>query len=378
MLHRKIVWLLGAGLLAGAVFAAEPKNCRAKTRIRSISFARLFNRLRRWRSLAGNYFSIRACRRRARSPARPVTARTMPMVRRTMAGGARWPRLDDPGARAVPSLTYLERQPDFSIGPDDNENENVSLAQKAEVGQSAERVQKTATQAAQTRRILFRRGACSGTGAPIPFRSRRRSAARSTRGRLQRGDHRRKTPYAPYARKFAALFGANIFRNSKLLVSEAMFAVGRYQIEEPSFHPYTSKYDYWLEGRARLSESEMRGLRCSTIRRKPTAPAAMVRRPPTKVLPPPFTDTQYEALGCAAQCGAGRYRRSRLFRSRGLRTHSQGRCRANAILRHVQDADPSQHRRAPRVLPQWRIPDLAAGDGFLQFPRYQSGEGLSA
>jgi hypothetical protein len=48
-----------------------------------------------------------------------------------------------------------------------------------------------------------------------------------------------------YAGKFAVLFGENIYKNTNLLVAEATFAVGRYQIEEPSFHPYTSKYDYW-------------------------------------------------------------------------------------------------------------------------------------
>ena len=35
-----------------------------------------------------------------------------------------------------------------------------------------------------------------------------------------------------------------------LAVAEALFAVARYQIEDPSFHPYTSKFDYWLEGEA--------------------------------------------------------------------------------------------------------------------------------
>jgi cytochrome c peroxidase len=57
------------------------------------------------------------------------------------------------------------------------------------------------------------------------------------------------------------LFGENIFKNANLLFAEATFAVGRYQVEEPSFHPYTSKFDYWLEGKARLSDSEMRGFR---------------------------------------------------------------------------------------------------------------------
>ena len=43
-----------------------------------------------------------------------------------MRGG---PQLSRPGVRAVPSLTYLERQPSFAIGPDNEENENVSIAQ---------------------------------------------------------------------------------------------------------------------------------------------------------------------------------------------------------------------------------------------------------
>ena len=39
----------------------------------------------------------------------------------------------------------------------------------------------------------------------------------------------------------------------ELLVAEATFALARYQIEDPSFHPYDSKCDAWLEGRARFS-----------------------------------------------------------------------------------------------------------------------------
>ena len=38
----------------------------------------------------------------------------------------RRPDADGQGVRAVPSLMYLERQPNFSIGPDDDENETVS------------------------------------------------------------------------------------------------------------------------------------------------------------------------------------------------------------------------------------------------------------
>jgi cytochrome c peroxidase len=41
------------------------------------------------------------------------------------------PLLSRQGVRAVPSLMYLERQPNFSIGPDNEENETVNLAQLA-------------------------------------------------------------------------------------------------------------------------------------------------------------------------------------------------------------------------------------------------------
>jgi cytochrome c peroxidase len=74
-------------------------------------------------------------------------------------------------------------------------------------------------------------------------------------------------------------------------------AVARYQVEEPSFHPYTSKYDYWLEGRARLSESELRGLKLFNDPDKANCAGCHTSAPTRDGLPPLFTDHQYEALG---------------------------------------------------------------------------------
>jgi cytochrome c peroxidase len=81
-----------------------------------------------------------------------------------------------------------------------------------------------------------------------------------------------------------------------LLVAEATFAVGRYQVEEPSFHPYTSKFDYWLEGKARLSDSEMRGYRLFNDQEKANCAGCHSSQPSRDGFPPLFTDTQYEAL----------------------------------------------------------------------------------
>jgi cytochrome c peroxidase len=102
---------------------------------------------------------------------------------------------------------------------------------------------------------------------------------------------------APYAPRFVELFGSAVLDTPRLLVSEALFAVARYQIEEPSFHPYTSKFDFWLEGKARLSPAELRGYVLFNDPAKGNCGGCHLDRPSPDGLPPMFTDYQYEALG---------------------------------------------------------------------------------
>ena len=213
-----------------------------------------------------------------------------------MLGG---PALSLQGARAVPSLTYLERQPDFSIGPDDRENENVNLADQAALGQTATRVQKTAMQTAQSAVNIVPQGGLFWDGRADTLQIQAEFPLLDPR-EMDGGDMYtvfNKFRHAPYVQSFTDLFGKNILRNPRMLLSEAMFAVARYQIEEPSFHPYTSKYDYWLEGKARLSESEMRGYRLFNDQDKANCAGCHTSQPSRDGLPPLFTDFQYEALG---------------------------------------------------------------------------------
>jgi cytochrome c peroxidase len=211
-----------------------------------------------------------------------------------MLGG---PALTLPGARAVPSLTYLERQPEFSIGPDDPLNENVNLAQQAELGKTAARAEKIATQTAQSANIVPQGGLFwDGRADTLQMQA---SGPLLDPREMDGGNIEiiaEKLRQAPYARKFAALFGENILKNGNLLVAEATFAIGRYQIEDPSFHPYTSKYDYWLEGKARLSEAEMHGLRLFNDPEKANCAGCHTSEPSKDGYPPAFTDRQYEAL----------------------------------------------------------------------------------
>jgi cytochrome c peroxidase len=301
MYHRTIAWFLGAGLLAGAVFAAEPQTSPGvnpnpirllRRPVAPLSAVALIGR-----EIFFDTSLSSSGRMACASCHTPDHAYGPPNDAPVMLGG---PALTLPGVRAVPSLTYLERQPNFTIGPDkDDESENKpSLAQQAEVGKMAVRVEKIATQTAQTNNVVPQGG--------LFWDGRANSLQLQAAGPLF--DPREmdggsieilaeKLRQAPYTKGFSQLFGENIFNNSELLVAEATFAVGRYQIEEPSFHPYTSKYDYWLEGKARFSESEMRGLRLFNDPDKANCAGCHTSQPDINGRPPRFTDTQYEALG---------------------------------------------------------------------------------
>ena len=104
--------------------------------------------------------------------------------------------------------------------------------------------------------------------------------------------------HAPYAEEMKRLFGPTIFLQPGLAVDEALFAMVRYELEERSFHPYDSKYDAYLAGRAKLSESEERGLKLFEDPKKGNCSSCHLDKPSgvTK-MPPAFTDYQFEALG---------------------------------------------------------------------------------
>src|SRR5579872_2358972 len=209
------------------------------------------------------------------------------------------PDLRSQGVRAVPSLMYLERQPNFSIGVDNEENENVNLAQLAALGQDAARAQKVATDTAASGANLAPQGGLFWDGradtlqqqALFPITNPLEMAATST------NEVAAKLKEEPYAPRFTQLFGPSVFGDAQMAVAEALFAIGRYEIEEPSFHPYTSKFDYWLEGRARLSEQEMRGYRLFKDPKKANCGGCHLDTPTADGLPPVFTDHQFEALG---------------------------------------------------------------------------------
>ncbi len=191
------------------------------------------------------------------------------------------PSLARQGLRAVPSLMYLERRPPFSIGPDNPEAEDAASG----AGAGATNLVPQGGLFWDGRADTLQSQAIGPLLNPLEMDG---GSIAAVARKLQRSD---------YARAMVQLFGAGIFAHPGEAVSEALFALARYEFEDPSFHPYASKYDAWLEGKARLSAAEERGHRLFDDPHGANCAGCHLDRPTPDGLPPLFTDHQYEALG---------------------------------------------------------------------------------
>ena len=211
-------------------------------------------------------------------------------------GGA---HMEMAGVRPPPSLTYLYRQTAFSIGPEAIDAEtpmNFSQLAAQTLGQA--RAVKTANKA-PTAPAIVPQGGLFWDGRNDTLMS-QASGPLLNPGEMANSsiaEVATKLMHAKYLNQFVPLFGANILNEPEVLVAEAMSAVGRYQIEDPAFHRFDSKYDLWLQGRARLSHAELKGLRLFNDPAKANCAGCHISAVTPDGLPPLFTDTQYEALG---------------------------------------------------------------------------------
>ncbi|MFM0215470.1 cytochrome-c peroxidase [Paraburkholderia caledonica] len=209
------------------------------------------------------------------------------------------PSLSQQGYRPPPSLMYLYRQPNFSIGPDAGDADNApDLAQIASQVSGVARAQKNAGVVPAAPAMVPQGGMFwDGRADTLQAQAAGPMLNPVEMANASEADVMAKLQRTQYKKDFLQLFGPNVFQNTTLAMSEAMFAVARYQVEEQAFHPYSSKYDYWLEGKARLSRAELRGLRLFNDPDKANCAGCHVSKPSSDGIPPMFTDYQYEALG---------------------------------------------------------------------------------
>ena len=205
------------------------------------------------------------------------------------------------GARAVPSLRYADRAPTFGIGPDvgDGDAAPLVLPQLAARSVGLGRPRKASGTPASPPPLVPRGG--------LLWDGRIDSLQTQAALPLLNPAEMANVDYATLADKFRSLGYADRLARalgrsraegvSPRLLDEALFALARFEFEDPSFHPYSSRYDRWLEGNAALTAEELRGLRVFEDPAKGNCAACHLDGPDPNGRPPMFTDWQYEALG---------------------------------------------------------------------------------
>ncbi len=102
---------------------------------------------------------------------------------------------------------------------------------------------------------------------------------------------------AAYAAEFRAVFGNAIFDNPDAAFDRITLALQQFQIEDPAFRPFSSKFDEFLRGKASLTEQELRGFALFNAPGKGNCAACHPSSRGADGSFPLFTDFTYDNLG---------------------------------------------------------------------------------
>jgi len=102
---------------------------------------------------------------------------------------------------------------------------------------------------------------------------------------------------ASYAETFKQVFGANIFNDPNAAFDRVGFALERFQSEDSSFAPFSSKFDAVTAGKASFTEQEVRGLAWFNRSDKGNCTACHPSTKPDNAPAALFTDFTYDSLG---------------------------------------------------------------------------------
>jgi cytochrome c peroxidase len=207
------------------------------------------------------------------------------------------------GVRAVPSLTYLERTPRFRVGldtafdPDSRRLPKAARPVSNPLPSSKAGPVDSVNALFQAEQVVPEggidwdgRAAVLADQAGGPLLDLREMANKDGDELLAR------LKATPYAGELVSVFGPDVFKSPGAGLADVYLALARFQIEDRSFHPYNSKYDYYLAGRAQLSAEELRGLKLFDDPDKGNCAACHLDKPTKNRLAPAFTDYEFEAL----------------------------------------------------------------------------------
>ncbi|OFA02055.1 cytochrome-c peroxidase [Duganella sp. HH101] len=200
----------------------------------------------------------------------PASAHAPPNKLAVQLGGA---RLATAGVRAVPSLRYQEYTP-----PYEDMLDNPDGISTPGPGGGHTQDGRAATLAEQAR---------------IPLLAKHEMANKSA------ADVVRKLRASAYAEQFRQAFGPEVFKNDQKAFRHALEALQAYQLEDSSFHPYSSKYDLYSSNKigGELSAAEMRGFAVYSDANKGNCFACHYNGAGLNGSVKLFTDFTYAAIG---------------------------------------------------------------------------------
>jgi cytochrome c peroxidase len=102
---------------------------------------------------------------------------------------------------------------------------------------------------------------------------------------------------ASYADEFRAVFGADVFQDANGAFQRMTLALQQFELEDPAFRPFSSKFDEFLRGNATLSQQELRGFLLFNDPRKGNCAACHPSGRSADGSFPLFTDFTYDNLG---------------------------------------------------------------------------------
>ena len=191
----------------------------------------------------------------------PALGHASPFSTPVALGGA---NLDQPGTRLPPPLAYLRFNSAFHFQADGTPTGGFTWDGRAD------------TLADQARR---------------PFLSANEMAnpdAASVVAKLSK---------ASYANEFKAAFGADVFANPTVAFDRVVLALERYQREDPDFAAFSSKFDAFTAGKAKLTDAEVRGLALFNRQDKGNCAACHPSTKPANAPGALFTDFTFDSLG---------------------------------------------------------------------------------
>ncbi|MDS0796904.1 cytochrome-c peroxidase [Burkholderia pseudomultivorans] len=171
------------------------------------------------------------------------------------------------GFRAVPSLKYLQGVPQFTEHFHDSDDEGDESVDAGPTG-GLTWDGRVDTGAAQARIPLT---------SPFEMNSSPAQVARAVKA-------------APYADEFRALFGVHVLDDDQAAFNAVLRALGTFEQTPDVFAPYTSKYDAYLAGRARLTPAELHGLQLFNDETKGNCASCHVSQRALDGTPPQFSD----------------------------------------------------------------------------------------